>query len=88
MAKPMRTLKDPGTEGTIPRARIRHVLWGIHVVPEMNGWQVRGGGRPRIEKQFARKREAVQFAEKLVHEESRPLFIHGRDGKVREKRAF
>jgi hypothetical protein len=57
-----------------------------HVAPSSTGgWVVRTYGATRATRKFATQQEAVRFGTELAMKKSTELYIHGRDGAVREK---
>lgn len=59
-----------------------------HVVPKDGKWAVRGGGSPRATKTFDTQRAAIEKARGIAQNQRAELVIHGRDGKIREKRSY
>ena len=58
----------------------------IHVVPShAGGWNVRRGGSERASKHFEKQEQAAKYARKVSKDERGELYIHRRDGTVREK---
>ncbi len=56
-----------------------------HVVPHTNGWAVRPAGGERASSVHDTQREAIDRGRKIARNESTELFIHGRDGQIRER---
>lgn len=62
---------------------------GQHVVPRGNGkWAVRRGGANRASRRFDTQREAIEAGRKIARKQGTELYIHGRDGRVRERSSF
>ena len=60
-----------------------------HVVPNLNGgWSVRKGGAERATKQFDTQKEAIRFAKRVSKNQKAELYIHRRDGLIREKNSY
>lgn len=59
-----------------------------HVVAHSNGWSVRKGGARRASRTFETQKEAIAYGEKISRKQGAELYIHGRDGMVREKSSF
>jgi hypothetical protein len=60
----------------------------VHVVPSDKGWRVEvaADGRPRsVHRTQAEAREA---ARELARKNKRELFVHGRDGQIRERNTY
>jgi len=56
-----------------------------HVVPNpRGGWSVRHTGAARATRVFDTQEEAVKYARDLAQKESVELYVHRRDGTVRE----
>jgi len=56
-----------------------------HVVPHEDGWAVRRGGADRVTQVFDTQREAIDRARDISQNQGSELFIHGRDGRIRER---
>ena len=61
----------------------RHVAPGVR-----GGWSVRKGGASRASRVFGTQEEAIVYARQLARREKAELYIHGRDGTIREKRSY
>lgn len=60
-----------------------------HVIPSTKGgWAVRQSGAERASKVFETKEEAVKHARTLAKKDQSELYIHGRDGRIREKSSY
>jgi hypothetical protein len=59
-----------------------------HVVPSKDGWAVRNSGAERATKSFGTKEGAVSYAREMARKERSDLFIHNRDGTIRERSSF
>lgn len=58
---------------------------GQHVVPNGGKWSVRKAGASRASGTFATQREAIDRAKDIAKNQGTELFIHGRDGRIRER---
>lgn len=56
-----------------------------HVVPHEDGWAVRGAGSTRASSVHQTQQEAIQAAREIAQNQRTELFIHGRDGRIRER---
>ncbi|MCY1457724.1 hypothetical protein D9M71_750440 [compost metagenome] len=56
-----------------------------HVVPHNDSWAVRGAGNSRVTKQFDTQQEAIDYGREIARNQSSELFIHGENGKIRER---
>lgn len=59
-----------------------------HVVPKGGKWAVRGGGSPRATEVFDTQGAAIEKARRIARNQQAELVIHGRDGRIREKRSY
>ena len=56
-----------------------------HVVPHEDGWAVRGAGSSRASSVHETQQEAIQVAREIAQNQRTELFIHGRNGRIRER---
>lgn len=56
-----------------------------HVVPHEDGWAVRGAGSQRATSVHRTQREAVDVGREISRNQGSELFVHGRDGRIRER---
>jgi hypothetical protein len=56
-----------------------------HVVPYEGKWAVRGEGNERVTSSHDTQREAIDAARGIARNQQSELFIHGRDGRIRER---
>jgi len=61
---------------------------GLHVVPKNGRWSVMRAGAQRASKVYNTQQEAVTSARKRAQAEGGELYIHGRDGRIRERDSF
>jgi len=61
---------------------------GQHVVPSQGKWTVRSSGAKRASGTFETQQEAVDDARRKARREGAELYIHGRDGRIRERSSF
>lgn len=59
-----------------------------HVVPRDGAWAVRGENASRDTRRFDTQREAIAAARAIARNQSAELLVHGRDGRVRERRSY
>ncbi len=59
-----------------------------HVVPNGNNWAVRGAGNERTTRIVETQREAIQIAREISINQQSELFIHGRNGQIRERNTY
>ena len=61
---------------------------GQHVVPRNGKWSVRKAGSDRATRTFATQQEAISAARKIARNQGTELYIHGRDGRIRERDSY
>lgn len=60
-----------------------------HVVHSPDGgWKVKSGGASRASKAFDKQSDAVEHARSIARRAGSELFIHGRDGTIRERNSY
>lgn len=60
-----------------------------HVVPDKNGgWNVKGAGNSRATKHTETQSEAIQIAKNIAKNQGSELFIHGKNGRIRERNTY
>jgi hypothetical protein len=61
---------------------------GQHVVPSGGKWSVREAGSSRASRIFPTQDEAIEAARKIARSEGATLYIHGKDGLIRDWRSY
>ncbi|RWP78300.1 DUF2188 domain-containing protein [Mesorhizobium sp.] len=61
---------------------------GQHVVPSANGWSVKKAGATRASSNHATQQEAIAAATQIARKQQTELYIHGRDGRIRERNSY
>lgn len=56
-----------------------------HVVPHDNGWAVRRENSDRASHVYQTQREAIDSGRNISRNQGTELFIHGKDGQIRER---
>jgi len=56
-----------------------------HVVPHNGEWAVRGAGNEKATKVVETQREAIEIAREISINQQSELFIHGKNGQIRER---
>lgn len=56
-----------------------------HIVPHEDGWAVRGAGSRRASSVHETQQEAIEAGRTVARNQRTELFIHGRDGRIRER---
>jgi len=61
---------------------------GQHVIPSGDKWAVRKTGSDRVTRKFDTQREAKKVAREFARNQKTELYIHGRDGRIRERDSY
>lgn len=61
---------------------------GQHVVPGTGGWSVKRAGASKASSTHATQDEAVAVARQIAQNQRTELYIHGRDGRIRERSSY
>lgn len=61
---------------------------GQHVVPRGDKWSVRRAGASRASGTYSTQQEAVEAAKRIAQNQQTELYIHGRDGRIRERNSY
>jgi hypothetical protein len=61
---------------------------GQHVVPNGDKWSVRRAGASKASGTFRTQQEAISHARRIAEKQATELFIHGRDGRIRERNSY
>ena len=56
-----------------------------HVVPVDNRWGIKGEGNTRYTSIFDKQSDAIAAARQISRNQQSELFIHGRNGQIRER---
>lgn len=56
-----------------------------HVVPHLSGWAIRGEGAARATVVHNTQSAAIDQAREIARNHGSELFIHGRNGRIRER---
>lgn len=59
-----------------------------HVVPRGDKWAVLRAGATRVSASFPTQKEAIARARDLARQAGAVLYIHGQDGRIRERSSF
>ena len=60
----------------------------LHVVPRDRKWAVRRTGSGRVTKIFDTRKEAIARGRQIARNEGTELYIHDRDGRIRERDSY
>ena len=61
---------------------------GQHVVPSERGWSVRKAGAIKATSTHSTQSEAISAATRIARNQGAELYIHGRDGRIRERNSY
>ncbi len=61
---------------------------GQHVVPSANGWSVKRAGATKASGIYATQSEAIDAATRIARNQKTELYVHGRDGRIRERNSY
>ena len=61
---------------------------GQHVVPSGNKWSVRRSGATKASNTYSTQAEAIAKAVEIARNQRTELYIHGRDGRIRERNSY
>lgn len=59
-----------------------------HVVPSLSGWKVLRSGAGRATSTHTTQAEAISEATRIARDQGAELYIHGRDGRIRERNSY
>lgn len=59
-----------------------------HVVPHKNGWAVKSAGATKAGSVHSTQAQAIQAARKSAMSNKSEMFIHGRNGRIRERNTY
>lgn len=61
---------------------------GQHVVPNAGKWSVKRAGAVKASSTHATQAEAISAAVKIARNQKTELYVHGRDGRIRERNSY
>ncbi|MDX8440483.1 DUF2188 domain-containing protein [Mesorhizobium australafricanum] len=61
---------------------------GQHVVPNGDKWSVRRSGASRASGTYSTQKEAIERARDIARNQQTELYVHGRDGRIRERDSY
>ena len=59
-----------------------------HVVPNSKGWAVKGAGNDKVTLIYQTQKEAIDAARQIAMNQGSEMFIHGRNGRIRERNTY
>ncbi len=61
---------------------------GQHVVPSTGGWSVKKAGAAKASSTHVTQQAAIAAATQIARNQRTELYIHGRDGRIRERNSY
>ena len=59
-----------------------------HVVPDGDGWSVKGAGNSKATSTHITQQDAINAAREIAKNQRSELFIHNRQGQIRERNTY
>ena len=59
-----------------------------HVVKHSDSWAVKGAGNEKATRIAGTQKEAIEIAKQIAKNQHSEMFVHGRDGKIRERNSY
>lgn len=59
-----------------------------HVVPRGGKWSVRSAGASQASGTYGTQEEAIEAARTKARRDGTELYIHGRDGRIRDRKSY
>ena len=59
-----------------------------HVLPRSDGWAVKKAGASKDTRVFSKQSDAIGYARSVARNNSAEMFIHSRDGRIRERNTY
>ena len=59
-----------------------------HVVPHNGEWAVKGAGNEKATRVVETQKEAIKIAREISINQESEMFIHGRNGQIRERNTY
>jgi len=60
----------------------------VHVTPHGDDWQVKKSGNDRASTVTSTQKDAIQVGRDIARDMETELFIHGRDGRIRDRDSY
>lgn len=61
---------------------------GQHVVPQSGKWSVKKAGSAKSTSLHSTQAEAIKAATAIARNQKTEVYIHGKDGRIRERNSF
>lgn len=85
----MKRVRVSATSNNMPGVKkYTKAVKGQHMAPKGELWQVKKSGAVRATKVFSNKKEAISYARKIAKGQQSELFIHARNGQIRERNSY
>jgi hypothetical protein len=84
-------LRRPNPNNPQVASYVRAVKKGLeaqHVVHSSKGWSVKRAGASRASGVFSTQEQAQRAATQIAKNNKTEVFIHGRDGRIRDRNSF
>jgi hypothetical protein len=59
-----------------------------HVVPDGDGWAVKGAGNSKATQRTDTQQQAIDLAREIARNQKSELFIHRKDGTIRDRDSY
>lgn len=59
-----------------------------HIVPDGDGWGVKGAGNSKMTRHFETQNEAISFDRQAAINQGSELFIHNQQGQIRARNSY
>lgn len=59
-----------------------------HVVPHNGEWAIKGAGNGKATKVVETQKEAIKIAREISINQESEMFIHGKNGQIRERNTY
>lgn len=70
------------------REAIQKGMQSQHVLPKGDSWAVKRAGAEKVTKVFDTQKEASQYATEIARNQGTAVFIHGEDGRIRDRKDY
>lgn len=74
--------------GTAAVKKYVNAVKGQHVVPSPDGWKIQKEGATKATKTCITQADAIEYAKKIAQAQKAELFMHGKDGRIRERNSY
>ena len=84
----MKKIKIKAPSKNIPQVKNYARAANQHITPKGQNWQIKSAGAKRATKICITQKEAISEARKIAIKNQTELFIHSRNGKIRERNSY